>query len=651
MNCTDVTSSLGCWLKSDGSTETVGVVREYRTTESGEILLYKTRYARPDGTLITPGVGEAVTAGACAVAQQPLSAPGALLSANICVGSPIFVPSGNRDDVRTVGTGGTYANFVAAMADVTVVDGTVLRAVSNVTETATVNVNRAVVIDLDGFTHSNATSVTQFNVTAALAVIKDGTVHHSKVANTSVETAIAVNTTTGPAFVVDNIIKVQEFGVNVQGGAMISGNTFEYAGASQTNSHRFIALYKITTETKIDDNEFTCSTIPSTTRYSNFVFMSAIAGSTWTAPLWVTRNRQTGGSLRQFVFNEALVPTTGSQLIVAANYFNDFNGGIGLVSPALYNGLDKIAIVDNHQGGDAAGNFKGVFFVDGTGTLDNDTEFVYGGNITAAGALRADYVSLASDTDNIVARKNTIVAPTEPAVEIDIRAALEATGLLLQDIKGRRTYVVDSKGVPLDGFGTKTDPYKLPEIPTPEIVTTSIEPVVFDTAWVGAQADDVGNLAKAVELSTGTILSSGLVTWTAHGLTIGETYYTSQTVAGEFVTPEPSTGISQKLFTVVDADTILIQVQEGVEFVDEVENTPVLQMVTDEAIVATNGLAGFTLTRTPLGSVAVFLKGIRLPKAAVSVVGSVLTYIPAENNNNELKVGDRITFDYIAQGL
>lgn len=474
MKCTEVTSSLGCWLKTDGSKETVGIVREYRAAASGELLLYKTRYARPDGSLILPALGEEITAGQCPVAQQTvLSAPGALLSANICVGSPIYVPSGNRADLRTVGTGGTYADYAAAMADATVVDGTILRSVSDVVDTVTVNVNRAVVIDFNGFTHSNDTSVTQFNVTAALAVLKDGVIHHTKVANTSIENVITINTTTGPAFVVDNTIKVQEFGVIVQGSAMIVGNKFEYAGASQTNSHRFIALYKITAETKIDNNEFTCSTIPATTRYSNFVYMGAIAGSTWTAPLWVTRNRQTGGSLRQFVFNDALVPVAGSQLIVAANSFNDFNGGVGLFSPALYNGLDKIVIVDNDQGGDASGNFKGVFFVDGTGTLDDDTEFVYGGNTTSAGALRADYLSLASDTDNIVAYKNTITPPAEPAVERGIQEALEDTGLLLQDLKGRRTHIVDSEGAPLEGYGTEADPFVLPATPAPELAAVT----------------------------------------------------------------------------------------------------------------------------------------------------------------------------------
>ena len=306
------------------------------------------------------------------------------------------------------------------------------------------------------------------SITADLAVVKGGTIEHTKVTNTSIEAVINITLTSGTAFIVDNTIKVQEFGIVLQGGAMIADNKFEYIGASQTNNHRFIALYKITAETRIDRNEFKCSTIPASARYSNFVYISSTSGSAWNSPLYVTRNIQTGGSLRQFVFNDALVPSAGSQLIVASNTFNDFNGGIGLFTPALYNGLDKIVIVGNQQGADAIGNFKGVFFVDGTGTLDNDTVFVYGGNTTTAGPLRADYLSLASDTTNIVAAKNTIVQPTAKATQVSVEDALEETGVLLQELKSRRTYIVDTDGNSLEGFGTEDQPYMLPSVDVPD---------------------------------------------------------------------------------------------------------------------------------------------------------------------------------------
>jgi len=393
--------------------------------------------------------------------ETPAStAPGAQLAANACVGSPILVPRGNTDDVRTVGTGGTYATLAAAMANATVVDGTILKFLSNVVDTVNVTIDHAVVLDLNGFTYSNPTTTTQLTVTAALAVIKNGTLHQTKTTNTSIETVLSINTVgANPVFVQDVTIKAQEFGIVLRGAAMLEGNRFEYVGASATNSHRFIGLYSITGETKIHKNTFVCSARSGTTRYSNFIFLSATAGSTWTAPLEVTYNTQLGGDLRQFWFNEALVPTTGASLIVAGNTFNDFNGGIGMFTPNLYNGLDSILVADNTQGADSLGNFKGMFFVDGTGALDTDTVLTYGGNTTTAGALRTDYVTLASDTANIVARKNTITYAGDPFTAVTITDALQDTGLLLQDLKGKRTYIVDGDGNSLPGFGTEDQPY------------------------------------------------------------------------------------------------------------------------------------------------------------------------------------------------
>lgn len=472
--CLPITEIPVCYTGVDGVTQSLRMLTEYGWDAGNNLIVSKTIYTSQDGLTVVDTTGGELLFGACntCAPDVPMYAPGALLAANICVGSPTYAPQGNLEDVRTVGASGTYATFTDAMADATVVAGTVLKAVSDVVDTAVVNVSRAVVIDLAGFTASNATAVTMFNITASDAVIKNGTLHHTKTTNTSIEAVVQINITSGVAYVMDNTIKVQEFGVVFQGGANIVGNKFEYVGASATNSHRFIAVYKITAESKIDNNEFKCSTIISTTRYSNFVFISAIAGSTWTAPFWVIRNKQTGGSLRQFVFNEALVPTAGSQLIVASNTFNDFNGGIGLVTPALYNGLDKIVVVDNVQGADATGNFKGVFFVDGSGTLSDSTVLVYGGNATSAGALRADYVSLANDTVNIIARKNTVVPSAIQITQRLLEDALKDTGTLLQDLKAKRTYIVDADGNEVQGYGTVDSPYVIPVVHMFEVQVT-----------------------------------------------------------------------------------------------------------------------------------------------------------------------------------
>jgi hypothetical protein len=385
-----------------------------------------------------------------------LSAPGALLAANACAGTSILIPSGNFKDVRTVGTAGTYANLAAALADTTVVAGTILKLISNVADTAAVTLNRAVVVDLNGFTYSNNTTV-GISLTANLATIKNGTVHHTKTVNTSIETAINIDLASGigTAFIVDSTLKVQEFGIALRGAAMITGCTFQYDGASATNSHRFIAIYGVYGETRIHNNTFECSVKQGTTRYSNFVFMGA--GLLWNAPLFITDNIQTGGDLRQFVFNEGLVPTPGAELIVTGNTFNDFNGGIGLINPSLYNGLSKIVIADNTQGGDAIGNFKGVFFVDGTGTLSDAVDFQHGGNVTSAGPIRADYVTMVEGSDNLIARKN-VITQAAPIPILALEDAVDEAGRLLQNLKDTQVYAVDKDGNRVAGYGSKDQP-------------------------------------------------------------------------------------------------------------------------------------------------------------------------------------------------
>lgn len=402
------------------------------------------------------------TAGRAELIETPVFAPGSLLAANACAGQAILVPTGNPDDIITVGTGGDHATLAAALAAAQ--PNSIVRLVSNLTETATAVIDKAgLVLDLAGYTLTNATATTLARITADGGTIKGGTLSHTKATNTSIETVVDVNVPGGTGYVVDNIINVQEFGVVVRGGAMVEGNQFNYVGASLTNSHRFIALYSVTSETRVHDNTFTCSPKQGTTRYSNFVFMGTTAGSTWTAPLYVTDNMQLGGDLRQFVFDESLVPTAGAELVVTGNSFNDFNGGIGLISTAIYNGLDKIVIADNAQGGDAAGNFKGVFFVDGSGALNSLDKLTYDGNTTAAGPLRADYYSLATNTDNIITAKVGITTPADQELGgADLYKALEETGDLLQELKAKQTYIVTSEGESLQGTGTEDDPFVVP---------------------------------------------------------------------------------------------------------------------------------------------------------------------------------------------
>jgi hypothetical protein len=390
----------------------------------------------------------------------PITMAGSILAAMACVGSPIFVPSGNPLDVQTVGTGGDHADLSAALASGNVVDGTILEVVSDQVLTTTLNVNKAVVINLGGFKLDSGTAgpVVMVNMTAPLSVVKNGTVNHLKTTNTSVETVFNLASTdpTKPVFVVGNTINVMEFGVTARGNYVLDENSYAYIGASQTNSHRFITLYGNSGESKITGNTFTAVTSAGT-RYTNFILMTSTAGTSYSGKLYVDQNVQTGGSLRQFLLHEAGVPT-GMELYVSNNEFDDLNGGIGIFSPALYNGYAKIGIFNNTQGGSAVGNYKGVFFVDGTGALNDTVELTYGGNTTAAGPLRADYTSLDSASNNIIAVKNTVTFTAQKTPTVVDEESLSGLGNLLQDLKGQRTHVVGASGT-----GTQDDPYVIPE--------------------------------------------------------------------------------------------------------------------------------------------------------------------------------------------
>jgi hypothetical protein len=77
-----------------------------------------------------------------------------------------------------------------------------------------------------------------------------------------------------------------------------------------------------------------------------------------------------------------------------------------------------------------------------------------------------------------------------------------------------------------------------------------------------------------------------------------------------------------------------------------VAKSSVAKMETDE-FTPTAGQTSFTLSNIPLGRVAMFVNGVRVPKAAVSVSGTTVTYVPASNGAYDLLAVDRVSFDYI----
>jgi hypothetical protein len=102
--------------------------------------------------------------------------------------------------------------------------------------------------------------------------------------------------------------------------------------------------------------------------------------------------------------------------------------------------------------------------------------------------------------------------------------------------------------------------------PTPvaSLITTSITPKVYQgSSYVNAQANLEANVTDLIQLSDGSYIHDGEVTWTGHGLTVGAWYYLDQTTAGGYTTTKPTTGLVQQLFFVEDANTIHVDIEEA----------------------------------------------------------------------------------------
>ena len=97
-----------------------------------------------------------------------------------------------------------------------------------------------------------------------------------------------------------------------------------------------------------------------------------------------------------------------------------------------------------------------------------------------------------------------------------------------------------------------------------DAITTALTP----KTWAGATINDAvasaeATTCNAMELSDGTYMATGRVSWAAHGLTVGSYYYLDQATAGAVTALQPTTGLVQRLFFVPDTDSVLVNVQEA----------------------------------------------------------------------------------------
>lgn len=95
------------------------------------------------------------------------------------------------------------------------------------------------------------------------------------------------------------------------------------------------------------------------------------------------------------------------------------------------------------------------------------------------------------------------------------------------------------------------------------LTTTSLTPVYYTTSWVNADNTTSTKVAKLMKLSDGSLVDDVDVTWTGHGLDVGEIYYLDSVSGGYTKTPPSSPNYTQQLFIVKDANTIHIDIEQA----------------------------------------------------------------------------------------
>lgn len=298
----------------------------------------------------------------------------------------------------TVRQANDEATLIAAIA--AAVDEDIIELTNNITLTATLVINKQVFVrGVGGATLQTAGAgtdpVTMISVTAnGVGFDSTVTLKHRKTTNTSVECAVSVSATD---FYSAAHVEFMEFGYVLRGSFTITGS-MTYTGALG-NSHRFIAIYKISDQSQITELEFDAP--QEATARSNFILVSSsVATDVFDSHLRVHRCHQYDMTkyIRQFYMQDAVVSTAdgNASLEFVGNSWNDLNGGIGLYVNrlSLFNFFYSIAIVNNWQGDAAIANYKGLMYIDSPAAPGDlgSTLFYYGGNRHGT-VLRSDYTS------------------------------------------------------------------------------------------------------------------------------------------------------------------------------------------------------------------------------------------------------------------
>jgi len=175
--------------------------------------------------------------------------------------------------------------------------------------------------------------------------------------------------------------------------------------------------------------------------------------------------------------------------------------------------------------------------------------------------------------DGIAGLQDNLAATIAPTATDDSSIGY-VVGSTWIDVTADKTYVcVDSTPTTaiwnqIDG-GAAADAVVEADIVQTTHGLTLLDSVRFDgTNWVKALADSAGIqtaqgiVSKVVDVNTFDVTSFGSIIAIAHGLTVANYYWLDQTTSGASTVVQPSSGTSQSLFYVRDANTVFVSIEQ-----------------------------------------------------------------------------------------
>lgn len=381
-----------------------------------------------EGTYVIDGGGVANVGVPFEDATLAVISPAIVPSAINGAAGTVTFPAGGAD--FTVGAGGDFATLDLALADVSVVNGTVLEVLNGTyTVSSTININKSVTIFGESkagviFETAGAAGdpVQMFNVSVDDVVMKDMTIKHKKTTNTSVETAIGVSggglpQTRVDGFILDNCrIEHVEFALTIRGSNWkIANSQFAYAGPAN-GTRRHLGIYGVYGSCFIYNNESEDNGATGNTRWINIISTTGTnPNETVEGSLVIEGNTQTVGSLQQFYSQDNWQGSAGGyDLYVLDNTTVETSAFISMFG-TLVNFADIIGTVQvsgnslSGLHGGAPIGCKGLIGFDGGGGIAPRSSALpvnSSGNTLGNLIFRTDYTEAVGSSGSIVGYHN-----------------------------------------------------------------------------------------------------------------------------------------------------------------------------------------------------------------------------------------------------